>query len=231
MSNVSRALSSAWGCTPVSSRILVVSGTDTGIGKTWSAVALSRALAETGRSVSIRKPVESFDPSDGPPDSRILAAALGGDPDEVCRPEWSYPLALAPPMAAASLHRPIPSTRRIVEDLDGARADILLVEGVGGPRSPLAADGDTVDLARALGADDVIVVSDATLGTISRTLLCVEAFAPLPCHVLLNRFKPEDPLHAMNRDWLIDKGIPVHTDPSAMATTLLRSHNTTLEVR
>ena len=231
MSNVSRALSSAWGYTPVSSRTLVVSGTDTGIGKTWSAIALFRALDETGLSVSIRKPVESFDPSDGPPDSRVLGSALGMHPDEVCRPEWSYPLGLAPPMAAASLRRSIPSTRRIVEDLDGAQADILLVEGVGGPRSPLSADGDTVNLARALGADDVIVVSDATLGTISRTLLSVEAFAPLPCHVLLNRFEPEDPLHGMNRDWLIDNGISVHTNPSALATTLLRSHNTTLEVR
>jgi dethiobiotin synthetase len=231
MSNVSRALSVGWGCTPVSSRTLVISGTDTGIGKTWSAIALARALAETGLSVSVRKPVESFDPSEGAPDSRILAAALGTHPDEVCSPEWSYPLALAPPMAAASLRRAIPSTRRLVEDLGGAQADVLLVEGVGGPRSPLAADGDTVDLARALGADDVIVISDATLGTISRTLLCVEAFAPLPCHVLLNRFDPEEPLHVMNRDWFIDKRISVHTDPSAMATILLRSHNTTLEVR
>jgi dethiobiotin synthetase len=210
---------------------LVISGTDTGIGKTWSTIALARTLAEAGLSISIRKPVESFDPSEGSPDSSILAAALGAHPDEVCRPEWSYPLALAPPMAAASLRRPVPSTARLVEDLGGAQTDVLLVEGVGGPRSPLAADGDTVDLARALGADDVIVVSDATLGTISRTLLCLEAFAPLLCHVLLNRFDPEELLHVMNRDWFIDKGISVHTDPSAMATILLRSHNTTLEVR
>lgn len=215
----------------MSDRTSVVSGTDTGIGKTWAAIALLRALDETGLSVSIRKPVESFDPSEGPPDSKVYASALGLHPDEVCRPEWSYPLGLAPPMAAASLRRSIPSTRRIVEDLDGSRADLLLVEGVGGPRSPLSADGDTVDLARALGADDVIVVSDAALGTISRTLLCVDAFAPLPCHVLLNRFEPEDQLHVMNRAWLIDKGISVYTDPSTMAANLLRSHNTTLEVR
>ena len=231
MSNVFRTLWRAWGCTRVSDRTLVVSGTDTGIGKTWVAIALFRALDQTGLSVTIRKPVESCDPSEGPPDSEVLASALGLHPDEVCRPEWSYPLGLAPPMAAAALRRSIPSTRRIVEDLSDSQADFLLVEGVGGPRSPLSADGDTVDLARALGADDVIVVSDATLGTISRTLLCVGAFAPLPCHVLLNRFEPEDPLHVMNRDWLIGKGISVHTDPSTMAGPLLRSHNTTLEVR
>lgn len=139
-------------------------------------------------------------------------------------------MALAPPMAAASLRRPIPSTRRIVEDLAGADADILLVEGVGGPRSPLSADGDTVDLARALDASDVIVVSDATLGTIGRTRLCVETFAPLPCYVLLNRFKADDPLQVMNRDWLIQSGMLVHTDPSSVAATLLRTHDT-LEVR
>lgn len=214
----------------MSRRTWVVSGTDTGVGKTWLTVALCRALAEAGRSVAVRKPVESFDPSDDAPDSELLARAAGEDRDAVCRPQWRYPIALAPPMAAASLHRPIPSTSQIVAELSDTTADVLLVEGVGGPRSPLSADGDTVDLAQALGAEGVVVVSDAGLGAIGRTLLCIDAFAPLPCHVFLNNFDHADELHVVNQNWLLRSAIPVHTDPLDLTRTLLRSLDAPLEV-
>ena len=39
----------------------------------------------------------------------------------------------------------VPDSRKIST---ARQSDILLVEGVGGPRSPLSADGDTVNLAR-----------------------------------------------------------------------------------
>ncbi len=215
----------------MSRRTWVVSGTDTGIGKTWLSIELCRALVDAGRSVAARKPVESFDPSDDAPDSELLARATGQERDAVCPPDWRYPRALAPPMAAAILDRSIPSTSRIVEELDVSEVDLLLVEGVGGPRSPLSADGDTVDLAHALGADDVIVVSDSGLGSISRITLSVDAFAPLTCHVLLNRFDHDDEVHRLNRDWLLNSGISVHSDPHDLATSLMMSLDAPLEVR
>ena len=215
----------------MSKRTWVVSGTDTGIGKTWLSIELCRALVDAGRSVAARKPVESFDPSDDAPDSELLARATGEERDAVCPPDWRYPRALAPPMAAAILDRSIPSTSRIVEELDVSEVDLLLVEGVGGPRSPLSADGDTVDLAHALGADDVIVVSDSGLGSISRITLSVDAFAPLTCHVLLNRFDHDDEVHRLNRDWLHNSGVSVHSDPHDLATCLLMSLDAPLEVR
>nr|MBA2599888.1 dethiobiotin synthase [Actinomycetota bacterium] len=215
----------------MSRRTWVVSGTDTGIGKTWLSIELCRALVDAGRSVAVRKPVESFDPSDDAPDSELMARATGQERDAVCPPDWRYPRALAPPIAAATLDRSIPSTSRIVEELDGTEVDVLVIEGVGGPRSPLSADGDTVDLAHALSADDVIVISDSGLGAISRILLCVDAFTPLACHVLLNRYDRDDEVHRLNRDWLLNSGISVYVDPHDLAKSLLRSLDAPLEVR
>ncbi|MDQ3620330.1 MAG: dethiobiotin synthase [Actinomycetota bacterium] len=215
----------------MSKRTWVVSGTDTGIGKTWSSIALCRALVDAGRSVAVRKPVESFDPTEDASDSELLARATGEKRDAVCRPDRRYPRGLAPPIAAGILDRPIPNTSRIVEDLIGTEVDVLVVEGVGGPRSPLSADGDTVQLAHALGADDVIVISDPGLGAIGRVLLCVDAFAPLTCHVLLNRYDRNDEVHRLNRDWLLNSGISVHSDPHDLATSLMMSLDAPLEVR
>ena len=55
------------------------------------------------------------------------------------------------------------------------RRRYAFVEGAGGPRSPLAADGDNVDLARGVGAELAVLVADAGLGTINAVRLCVDA--------------------------------------------------------
>jgi dethiobiotin synthetase len=81
------------------------------------------------------------------------------------------------------------------------------VEGVGGPRSPLAGDGDTVDLAARLEPAEVVLVADAGLGTINAVRLCLPALARWPTTVVLNRFDPGSRLHATNRAWLEDEGV------------------------
>ena len=53
-----------------------------------------------------------------------------------------------------------------------------LVEAAGGVRSPLADDGDAVDLAAALRPDRVVLVADAGLGTINAVRLAVGAAGP-----------------------------------------------------
>ena len=40
-------------------RILFVTGTDTGVGKTWVTCGVARALVEAGLEVAVRKPAES----------------------------------------------------------------------------------------------------------------------------------------------------------------------------
>jgi hypothetical protein len=95
-----------------------------------------------------------------------------------------------------------------------------LVEGVGGPRSPIADDGDNVDFARAIRADLVVLVAHAGLGTINSVRLSVEAFGDFPVIVALNRFG-HDLLHARNRDFLAQRaGLDVVTSPSELAARL-----------
>ena len=60
------------------------------------------------------------------------------------------------------------------------RDAIVLVESVGGVRSPLAADGDTVALVAALQPALVVLVADAELGTINVVRLSVDVLARAP---------------------------------------------------
>src|SRR5213076_1746043 len=104
----------------------------------------------------------------GDTDAGQLGQASGESPQIVCpRHRW-YEVAMAPPMAAAALGRPPFTVADLVDELrwpDGV--DVGLVETAGGVRSPIADDGDTVDLARALHPDRVVLVADAGLGTIN----------------------------------------------------------------
>jgi len=103
-----------------------------------------------------------------------------------------------------------------------AAGHLVLVEGAGGPRSPLSDDGDTVDLAAALDPDAVVLVADAGLGVISAVHLCAEALSGHPLVVALNRFDPLDELHALNCAWLRERvGLDVVTDPASLAARLL----------
>jgi dethiobiotin synthetase len=184
-------------------RVAFVAGTGTAVGKTWVASALLSLLRAGGRHVSARKPAQSFDAADGSTDADVLAAATGEAPHDVCPAHRWYPRALAPPMAAAALAAPSFTVRNLVAELDWPDGvDVGLVEGAGGPRSPIAADGDNVALACAIAPDLVLLVADAGLGTINAVRMSVDAFAPAPVVVVLNRYDETDAVHRANRDWL-----------------------------
>jgi dethiobiotin synthetase len=180
-----------------------VTGTGTEIGKTWVGARVLARLRADGLRVAARKPVQSFAAGDGATDAEVLAEATGEEPGEVCPAHRWYERPLAPPMAADVLGR-APFT---IADLVGEitwpdDVAVGLVEGVGGPRSPLAADGDTVDLVRALAPSVVVLVADAGLGAINAVRLSAAA---LPAAlVVLNRYDGTDDLHVRNRRWLAD---------------------------
>ena len=183
-------------------RVVAVLGTGTGVGKSWVAAGLARAAAARGLSVACRKPVQSFEAGGGPTDAEVLALASGEEATTVCPPHRWYELAMAPPMAAEALGR-APFT---LADLAGElrwppASDLGLVEGAGGPRSPLTADADNVGLVRALRPDTVVLVADAGLGAVNAVLLAVGAL-PRPPVVFLSRFRPDDAVHAANLEWL-----------------------------
>jgi dethiobiotin synthetase len=189
--------------------LVVVTGTGTGVGKTWWAAQLARRLRTEGCAVAARKPVQSG--PDEPSDADVLAAATGVGADEVCAPHRRYERAWAPPMAADDAGAPRFTVAELVAELSWPPGTAFgLVEGAGGPRSPLAADGDTVDLARALRPDGVVLVADAGLGTINAVRLSVAALGEFRVVVALNRFG-SDPLHTRNQAFLAGCGYDVVT--------------------
>jgi len=189
-------------------RLVVVTGTGTEVGKTWWTASLARGLSARGVTVAARKPVQSYAKDDHATDADVLAAATGVDAPTVCPPDGWLPVPMAPPIAAAQLHRPAFT----IADLVGAvtwpaACAVGLVEGAGGGRSPLAADGDTADLARALAPDVVLVVAHAGLGVINAARSALDALerAGAPVVVALNHYDADDDVHRANRDWLVTR--------------------------
>lgn len=182
----------------------MVTGTGTGVGKTWLGATWAAAAREAGRRVAARKPAQSFTPGDGRTDAEVLAAATGEAVEDVCPAHRSYPVAMAPFMAADVLGAPSFSLDDLVAELrwpDGV--DLGLVEGAGGVRSPISADGgDTADLVDRLEPDLVVLVADAGLGTLHAVRTSLPVLKGHEVAVFLNRFVAGDDLHRRNRAWL-----------------------------
>lgn len=153
-----------------------ITGTDTGVGKTFATCALLHRLAGLGLRVAVMKPVAAgLDEAGLNEDVELLRAAA----NVPCARDLMNPYALrspvAPHLAAEEEGREI----RFGPILDACeilakQSDALLVEGVGGFRVPLGPDGDSADLAQALGLPLILVVG-LRLGCINHALLTVEA--------------------------------------------------------
>ena len=132
-------------------------------------------------------------------------------------------------MAADALgYRPF-TIADLTSELDAGWGEgdrLAVVETAGGVRSPVASDGDSLILASAIAATDVVVVADAGLGTINSVRLAVDALlaAALPSPlVMLNRFDGESShdTHARNLAWLRDRDrLDVVTDVGTLAGIL-----------
>src|SRR5262249_31883310 len=185
-------------------RVVFVAGTGTAVGRAWVAAELRGGLPPAGRRVTARNPAQAFGPWDTSTEPDGLAAATGESPHDVCPPHRWYARALAPPMAAAALDAPAFTVRDLVAELRWPeQIDVGLVEGAGGPRSPIAADGDNVSLAGAIAPDLVLLVGEAGLGAINAVRMSVDTFGPAPVTVVLNRYDERDAVHRANRDWLV----------------------------
>ena len=201
---------------------ILVTGTGTEIGKTWMSVELARELLARGVTIAARKPAQSFSPDElGSTDAELLAAATGEAPDLVCPPTRWFAVPMAPPMAAAVLGNALFTIADLVAESAPSAATITLLEGAGGACSPLAADGDVLDLARGLGVSIAILVADAGLGTINAVRLSVAALSGFDTLIALNRYDATDDLHRRNRQWLADAGYRISVTVPELADQLM----------
>jgi dethiobiotin synthetase len=155
-------------------RGLFVTGTGTGVGKTYIGALIARSLHEAGKRVGVYKPVasdcETFDGALASPDAIALWEAAGrpGTLEQACPQRFAAPL--APHLAARAEGRRVdPKLLRDGIAFWSETSDIVLVEGAGGLMSPVSDDDYNADLAAEFGYP-LIVVAANVLGTINATL-------------------------------------------------------------
>lgn len=171
------------------SRVVVVTGTDTGVGKTVATAALAARYQADGERVLVVKPVQTGIGGSDPdvPDVDTVRALVGCDALQLVALDEP----LAPDTAARRQGVAIPTVRehvaRVRELLPSY--DVVLVEGAGGLLVRLDAEGGTLlDLARDLtfalrrragdtvsSPVEVVVVCRAGLGTLNHTELTTTA--------------------------------------------------------
>jgi dethiobiotin synthetase len=161
----------------------LVTGTDTGVGKTAIAAALVLAARQAGLRAIGFKPVETGVADEGAADSALLARATG-HPDPMAAPLLSLPEPLAPAVAAerASIAVDPEEIEHRVRTLRDKRYDVVVVEGAGGVAVPLTWGFTALDLARHLGLSAVVVARPG-LGTLNHVWLTVEALSARDVHV------------------------------------------------
>ncbi|MFN3304325.1 MAG: dethiobiotin synthase [Roseateles sp.] len=156
-----------------------ITGTDTEIGKTFSAAALTHAFTALGRRVTpIKALAAGQELVDGQwinEDVATLRAAqrLGLSDAQVGPLQFREPCAphIAARLEGRAIERePLLAAMRAT----AALGDLALVEGAGGFRIPLAEGWDSADLAVDLGLPVVLVVG-LRLGCINHALLTAEA--------------------------------------------------------
>lgn len=159
---------------PPARGIVVVTGTDTGVGKTIVTAAIAAAATATGLRVAVVKPAQTGEDSDADTVAHLASPTMS-------MTLASFPDPLAPLAAARvagleplDLSTAVDSIRGI-----GGEHDLTLVEGAGGLLVPMGLRPGSqawtiADMAVALNAP-AVVVSRAGLGTLNHTALTLEA--------------------------------------------------------
>ena len=188
-------------------KTIFVAGTDTGVGKTEVAAALSAAFVIRGYRVGVMKPISCGGREDA---YRLMSAAGVGDPVELVNP-IALKEPLSPNVASSIEGRKIDvsSIRKAQAILAEKGYDYLVVEGCGGLLVPVRRGFFVVDLIRMMKAGTVLV-SRSGLGAINHSLLSLEALRRRgiePLGIIFNRTSG-GPL-----------GTPEKTNPSVVAKT------------
>jgi len=159
-----KASTKSW---PVRRRKLLITGSDTGVGKTVLTALLLDHLRSKGLHALALKPFATGDRAD--------AVLLNSFQDEELSlaevNPFFFPAPAAPLVAARLVHQTVslPKARRAVESMH-KRCELLLVEGVGGLLVPLGPAYTVLDWMRCFEGDLFLVVRNR-LGALNHTLL------------------------------------------------------------
>jgi dethiobiotin synthetase len=163
-------------------RGVLITGTDTGVGKTFVGCGLAAALTAQGKRVGVLKPVETgcaLHNGELYPEDALRLAAFARSPlsiERLCPYRFAPPV--APGVAAEMAGVPIdPQRIRALFAQSLAQDDVTLVEGAGGLLAPLVGRYTFANLARELDVP-VLVVVGSKLGALNHTLLtlcCAQA--------------------------------------------------------
>ncbi len=166
-----------------------ITGTDTEVGKTYSTVALTRALRAAGHSVSVLKPVASgCERIDGiwqNDDARALRTAAENDQDYASVNPLALVPAIAPHIAAqeAGVELSVARLLSVTEATRKRQDDVLLIEGAGGFLVPLNEQESLAEYVAALQAPIILIVG-MRLGCINHALLTAEAIRRRGLHLV-----------------------------------------------
>lgn len=154
-------------------KTILISGNDTGIGKTWICRALARYLVSLNQSVQVVKVVET-----GITDNQIGDAATASD--DICDAYtlFSFTAPLAPVTAAnlVGFELNLEDILRKIKNLPDT--DWRILETAGGLAVPLTQSGlDSVDLSLNLPVDYLVLAVQNRLGTIHQARV-LTAYAP-----------------------------------------------------
>jgi len=194
-----------------------ITGTDTGVGKTYFTALLTRALRQQSIPAIPLKPISAGDRSD----SIILSEASGGVVSPVEINPVHFTASLSPYAASILESRPFPwgilreKMKKLTENYPGP----FLIEGAGGWRVPLDSSLGIREWAQEL-ALPVIVVARNSLGTINHTLLTVESIrqSRLPIlGIILNDYFSKSDESSFTNPALLGEltGLPVLSLPSS----------------
>lgn len=155
------------------SRIVVITGTSTDVGKTVVTAALAATARSAGARVAVCKPAQTGVVSGEAGDLDAVVALTGPLATAEC---VRYPDPLAPDTAARRAGMAELRLDQVADAIDAlaASSDLVLVEGAGGVLVRLAADLTLLDIAAHHDAD-VVVVVPAGLGALNHAELTVGA--------------------------------------------------------
>ena len=151
--------------------VLMICGTDTGVGKTHVTARVAKVFAERGARVCVLKLVQTGNECDD--DARTVADASGVD----VRTVVSLPFPASPHLSAKKAGVRIDAKKIVCAVHEACAAyEVVLVEGSGGLLVPLDTKRTLLDVAQGLGIAVVLVAANR-LGVVNHTLLSLSELA------------------------------------------------------